>query len=482
MTASIVRWVNLLAASAWVLALAFSIPVAAEAVETVEAAIVGGGANGQPAPEDVGGYFNQLDPPDINAWGDLAFSSSIYGVPSWRNSGIFVRWADGTVQTIVAEDDLVPGLEPARFDDLGGASTAINASGEVAFAARLDGGAPGSATAGVFLWSAEGGIAPLITNADAAPVVGGAIDRFGHLDLNEASQIAIRLGVTGGASQWAVYVLTPGAPAELAFAEGQPGPEGTQGNYWSTLGDPRLNDSGDVVVMLSIGSPSSSELSVVRSLSAVRASGGGHDLVALNGDAAPGTGGFLALGTSTHAFPEIGNLGEVFFGSDVVGPGGGKISTGLFWFLGDSLAPLLVAGDPIEGTDLTLTGFTSNWAVPSIHASGSGVLTAHAMIGHYPSMAHESNAVLRITDDGASLVAKRGEAAPDVGGTYQSFWENPVVNDASEVAFRAKVTSGSAGEAIFLPEPSGTLSLVLGLATLCGLRARRGSGGRRKGR
>lgn len=226
-----------------------------------------------------GGTFEQFRQPSINDAGDIAFFGDLAS-----GAGIFVAPAVGPMIAVVRTGDAAPGGGTyATFDGV----SRIDAAGNVAFLATVDGG-----PSGIFLW-------------DAGTMTVASIARVGDATLDGreiCSFVAPAVGL--GATRTAFQVVTKVACADALETElvgvyrdtglgidrvalqGDATPIGGT-TYANFLGDPDLNESDQVLFRATItGSAKGTGLFLFD------ATGPTTTTLARTGEVAP-TGGFL---------------------------------------------------------------------------------------------------------------------------------------------------------------------------------------------
>jgi hypothetical protein len=201
-----------------------------------------------------------------------------------------------------------------------------------------------------------------------------------------------------------------------------------------------------------------------------------HTVIATSGDAAPAGGNY-----SPFLFnPTLSARSDVAFGALLFGPS----STGVFVGDGTTTFTIALGGNPdpaagnfgsVSNPFITRNGnvvfdvddtdtFRSNGTtiVPLVRtgdqAPGGGTLTPLSLtrsVNHRGAIAFAArvsgstatNGIFRA--DGTNTVAiARDDIAPPTGGTY-TLLAGPVINDRGQVAFKAEMTGGSTGFAIF---------------------------------
>jgi hypothetical protein len=199
----------------------------------------------------------------------------------------------------------------------------------------------------------------------------------------------------------------------IIAASGNAAPAG--GIYSPFLFKPILNPRDQVVFETSLLGPSTSGVFV--------GDGTTTSTIALGGNPDPTAGNFGFVNNSFFFTPNGDVVFDVNF-SDV------------FTSNGSTIAPLVRNGDQVPGGG-TLTQIGDH------NANGHGVLAYTARL----SAATATQGIFRT--DGANTVAiARDDSAPPTGGTY-TLLAGPVINDRGQVAFKAEMTGGSTGFAIF---------------------------------
>lgn len=347
------------------------------------------GLSGSAAP--AGGNYNSFESPVLNAFGRVAFRSTLSGGPS--NQGIFVG-TPGSVQAIALQGTAAP----AGGNYLSFIEPVLNGAGQVAFRGFLAGG---SSTEGVFVGGP--GLVQAAALQGAAAPSGGSYMNFNAPTINGSGAVAYRAGTTTGLG---VFVGVPGtiqaAAREAAAAPGG----GTYGGFNS----PTLNGSGQVAFRASVNN------TVVTTLSLFVGAPGSIQPLALQNAAAPGGGNYSFFSTS---IPELNASGQVAFGSLLAA---GSSTRALF--VG---APGSVQAASRQGTAAPAGGNYSDFDTPAVNGVGQVSFRAFLTGG-------SSNEGIFVGAPGSiQAAALQGGAAPD-GGDF-SFFRNAVLNSFGQVAF-----------------------------------------------
>ena len=231
--------------------------------------------------------------------------------------------------------------------------------------------------------------------------------------VNAAGEVAFRASFTGGDATAAtnVGIFTP---STLVARLGDLAP-GTDGASFLGLADlPSLNAAGEVAfrALLTGGANNAG----------IFTSSG---LVARTGDPAPGTDGASFV---FFVDPSLNAAGEVAFLASIAG-GDTDADNNAGIFTSSGLVARL--GDPAPGTGGA--SFVEFAELPSLNAGGEVAFYAALAGGDATS----ENFVGIFTS--SALVARRGDDAPGTGGASFASFDNPILNDSGETAFRASL-------------------------------------------
>ena len=400
------------------LALVFSISASAQAQQYTQKAVA---LLGDTAPGTGGGTYSEIQVPDINASGDVAFPAEVTG--GSVGFGLFVD--SGGVDTVVAlAGDSAPGTGGGTFSYFDAAS--INASGDVAWQSLVTGG---TATEGVFVDSG-GTITSVALSGDTAPETGGGTyASFNSVSINASGDVAFTAAVTGGTAAYGVFVDSGGTDTALAVS-GDTAP-GTGGGTYSVLSDCAMNDSGNVMFDAQVTGGTGTD-------GVFLDSGGTDTAVGVAGDPAPGTGGGTYCSVACfNGGRSISASGGVAFSASVTG---GTVTHGVFVDSGGTHSAVALPGEaapgPLGGTYIIV-------GIPKISASGDvafpAIVTGSAIAGIFVASG--------ATDLGAAFIA---DTAPGTGGgTYSSFTLLWSIDSSGGVLFTADVAGGSVSGGLF---------------------------------
>jgi len=188
-----------------------------------------------------GGRFDRFDITSqaivapVNARGQVAFFATVLRAPA--REGIFLAEA-GHVRKVVAFGDSLPGGgKLAEFTEH--PLPSLNASGHVAFAARIAGG---RATEGVFLTGVDGLQTIALAGDDAPGVPAGVFVGFNAPVLNDNDELAFVANVRRGRDMLDVLYFWNGRRLQRLVAEGDRLLR--IGGTMDKIGEPALNNSG----------------------------------------------------------------------------------------------------------------------------------------------------------------------------------------------------------------------------------------------
>lgn len=312
------------------------------------------------------------------------------------------------VQQVVLEDDPTPlgGTFKAFANSL---VPAINASGQIAFRATLDGAL---FSAGVFLAPPGAGDVVKVVAA-AEPTSAGSLVQLRDPLLTDDGDVLVRASRTGGQPglfRWHAGVVDPLA----------------------VLGDP--TDIGGGFRFPDAGVRGSMDTGLVLGLREgvfVAAGAGSADAVAVLGDNTRVGGTFAGFDQ-----PVAGPGGRVVFGANVQGPAANRA---LFLARRRSAVPVLVTGKRVVGG-----GDIAD--LPDPPAVGPGCLAVRATLER--TKAREGIFLLAVPGGRMTAIARAGDASP-LGGTFATFGP-PALAGCGRVLFVATIDNGHADGGVFL--------------------------------
>jgi hypothetical protein len=345
--------------------------------------------SGQLAPGASGRVFSFFYPPAISGTGRIAFAGWLTGVTS-NDQGIW-SGLPGAIQLVAREGTTAPGTAAAFAGGWG--FPRVNSSGVVAFPAALGAGADSSNNTGI--WAGPPGALSLVARAgNAAPgtpagvVFSGGMQNW--LMLNDAGQVVFRANLTGpGVDSSNDAGIWAGAPGllQLIAREGDAAP-GTGGVF--DLFNYQFEAYPVPVINAAGEVVFSGHCTSGRGI--WRWSGGVLELVALTNTSAPGTGALFE-----YLFdPWMNASGKVVFKASLMGDGVDFTNNAGVWAGEPGSVELVVRkGSPAPGTN-----------------------------GHFLVMNFSNVGLLSIDDGGditfpSSLMDSDGANVPGGGGVWQ---------------------------------------------------------------
>jgi hypothetical protein len=385
--------------------------------------------DGQPAPGTGGGHFTGFSAVSVNGSGALAFVADVSGGTAAQ--GVFVR-AGGTTTALAVAGQSAPGTG-GSFSAFHGIS--LNDSGDFAFEALATGTFwPEGSGEGVFRGSG-GGIAKVALGGEVA----FAAVRYSRLGISE-----VALGNGGHVAFLSELDDCPACSIGIFRADGagQVQPVVVDGAIFLSLGSLDVDGSGNVVFF---GSRTTGD-GIFRDAT-------GTSAVAVQGEAAPGTGG--SYGPQTVCYPQaelfgsvdVNDAGQVAFRADysdgLPPPSGGN---GLFLDTAGGDAAIAVRGgsapgggsfgcmSPLEGgVAINEAGAAAFWA-----AVGSGA----------------DEGIFVRSGGTTTPVARKGGSLPGAPCyVYAGFSPSTVqLDDAGRVAFAAQFGLAGDGDCDGIPD------------------------------
>lgn len=179
-------------------------------------------------------------PTTVSATGDVGFLATVRRGRETLDAICIAR--HGQLAKIVAAGDAAPG--GGAFSGLG--APAINAKGDVAFAALLDGG---PTQGGIFV--ANGGQIRRIAGAGDPAPGGGIFSRLSeHIGIDDTGHVAFAAYLGQGDARSGIFLAGPDDPITAIATVGAAAPGG--GNFVSFAGAPSLAGDGRVTFFASV--------------------------------------------------------------------------------------------------------------------------------------------------------------------------------------------------------------------------------------
>jgi hypothetical protein len=270
---------------------------------------------------------------------------------------------------------------------------------------------------GLFLAS-EGGIAPIVVSGDASPVDGWLFHAVGPSAVADGGRVLFRAHIRTSPELNGLdgIFLAQAGEIEIVALEGDVAP-GTGGQSFLTFTAPDVNAAGDLAFRANFGGSVSSDGLFAR------AAGGALRLVAKAGDGLPGG------GVIEHIDPNLSQdtLGQIAFSASSGGVAGGAILVDA----GGSLREVARRGQPAPGTP----GAFFHLSMPSIHLG---------RVAFQSTWDPNGLGGIFVEGQGALLpVALVGEPAPGFPGAVFYQLLGPVLTASGDVVFVGEAIEGS---------------------------------------
>ena len=356
--------------------------------------------SGNPAPAG-GNYSDFPYSPVLNQSGQVAFVANLTGGSSTQG---IIAGAPGSLRTVALQGTAAPAggnyNGPPQGDPNTFGQPVMNASGQVAFHAYLNGGS-GYTPEGIFV-GAPGSVQAAALAGNYAPTIYGGyygttyvgVNTFGSVSLNDSGQVAfVALLYESGASA-GVFVGAPGSVQAAAVTSIHDLNARLRGPY-------SVNGSGQVsfAAYTTLGPPSESVF-VGRT--------GSIQATATVGSAAPAGGSYSSL---LFSGPTLNGAGQVAF---VAGLTGGSSTQGIFAGTPGSLQTVA-----LQGTAAPAGGIYNNANGPGFSPFGGIALNGSGQVAFYGTLTGGSSTCgIFVGAPGAiQAVALQGSAAP-CGGQF----------------------------------------------------------------
>lgn len=416
-------------------------------------------ARGNQVPGQAPGVtWGALNTPSVALDGRVAFSGGLVGVPAANNLGIFSGTDASNTGLVIQSGTQAPGGPAGATMDLNGAasglqvaSAKINAVGVISFVSLMTGGGTVANVTnwGVFSGTVGGGFGMFVQRGSVVEGTGGATmstpfsTAVGSLPINAASIGYFGTGLAGGdvAGTTNNEAILGGSSGSLAIIarRGAPAP-GLGGVTFGTMVNPvpmMSNANGQALFGNAlVGATAATDASVWRFTPGI-----GNELVAREGDGAPGTAGAVYTTSFSMFTANFNNAGQAAFvttlsGGDVVGTTNNS-AVYVATPAGATLAWRNGAAAP--GTDaMFLAASAFNLALDN---GGRVALTATITGG--TSVATNDSGLWYGAPGALSLIAREGAAVPTLNATFNSI-ANPRANVLGQLVFTSSMLSGDA--------------------------------------
>lgn len=351
----------------------------------------------------------------------------------------------------------------------------LNASGQVAFTASLSGVGVDSSNA-IGNWSEGSGTLSLVVReGDSAPGTLGVVvfDKVFGPELNSAGDVNFYANLAGsgiGDTNRNGYWSGNNSTLDLAVRQGDQAADFPLGVNYRYLSGYRQNPAGQATFFARVVG---NGISDANDHGIWLDSSGTFELIAREGDQAPGTssgvsfGGLSivsgeSLGSSSLDFPLINSAGQVLFRAKLTGNGTSAINDSGYW-LGNADSVELVArkGEQAPGT---LSGVRfSGLSPPKLTSMGKIGFRAR-VVGNGVDSSNDEG-IWSNRSGSLSLVVREGDQVPGAPsgvkfGIFHFYIES---NDAGQIAFKSTLTGAgvdTSNDSGLWSEGSGTLKLV----------------------
>ncbi len=369
-----------------------------------------------------------------------------------------------TYQTVALTSDAAPGTGSGVVYSLF-SNPVIDDTGQTAFWGLITGtGVGGTNDTGI--WSeASGALSLVARTGSAAPgTAAGVVYIFMSTPvLNGAGQTAFHSSLTGtgvdSTNDRGIWSERSGALA-LVAREGDAVPGTAAGVVYTSFitGSPVFNDAGQTAFTGYFNGPG---VNITNNQGIWSEGSGVLSLVARKGSAAPGT----SAGVVYSFFfinPVLNGSGQTAFWGKLTGTGVNVTNNTGIWSQGSGVLGLIArSGSTAPGTAAGVV--FASFDGPKLNGAGQT-----AFWGSLTGTDVDNTNDTGIWSEGSgvlALVARKGSAAPDTaqGVVFTSFGNDPILNDAGQIAFRGALTGtgvdGTNDTGIW-SEGSGALALV----------------------
>ena len=403
--------------------------------------------------------FQRFDvAPVINDSGQVAFFAAprlLVGEPFAGNTSVWSE-QNGVLNLVVEQGDAAPGFEPkvefSEFFDL-----AFNNAGHTAFRSRFSGEDINAQNRDSIWLSDSAVLQPYLRSGSAAPgsadsaIIDAIVDPFA---INDAGQIAVNLEVAGnggiGLVEAGLWSGRPGQVVPVARA-GQQAPGTELGVVFASQGfeppfseQTRINAAGNVAFQGFLTGPGVVDANNGGIWS--NASASSLQLIARNGDIAPGTGGLRFLSVTSR--PNINSSGHANFLAFLEpGPTVTELNRiGIWSTRSGDLELVFRLGDRAPGADADVNFL--DLQTPVMNSGGSLAMVA-VVTGPGVNSSNETG----IWSEGLAgqgnleLVARANDPAPGTGAgvTFANFLD-PTINELGQIAFQAILAGPGVGD------------------------------------
>jgi len=425
---------------------------------------------GQQAPGfSTGVSFNNLADATINASGELTFVANLVGPgivangTDSNNNTVWVGTPDN-LQLLAQEGQPAPGTEPdtvfnAFTPVADGFESPIAPNGEVAFFATLRGPSIVGGVNDHGIWAGTPGNLQLVARrGDHAPgtetgtVFATINNKYAYNDSGVAFY-GVQNGPNVGNGAWGIWSGRAGN-VQLVVRNGDTAPDLPTGstvnaNGIQVLSAPlNINSQGELAFLAVTSTLTDANRNTVYA-----GAPGAVNVIAREGDFAPGVSGATFRQFSRQPPPTINDAGQVSFYDPLTLPG--SLLPSLWVGTATSLTLAALQGDPAPAPLPTGTVIESLGGIDRRHLQNAAGKLAMAATVSGPSVTSSNDIVLLTGTPGDwTLLAREGDPAPstEAGVVYTTF-DGPFINSIGEVAFKASLSGTTGNEGIWIMKP-----------------------------
>jgi len=313
-----------------------------------------------------GETFSGFGDPLLSANGDVAFIGFLRGsgIKANNDSGLWMT-VKGKPQLVAREGATVPGMK-IQFGPI--SSPVFNQKGEIAFFSTLQGSGVTNKNDTCIWAGMPGSLGIVARESEGAPGTpkGQVFSALYRPVINDSGQVAFRavLTGTGVTTQNSIGIWMEGKKGlELIVRQGTEAPDAGSGVTYNVLGDPSINNAGQLAFTSSLAGKVNSSNNRALFVGAP----GKIRMVARTGDGAPGT---KNLKFRELYDPCINADGQVAFQALLTGSGVTTANDmGVWAGTRGKLRLIAREGDAAPGTEKGVT-FASFVSMPQINAQG----------------------------------------------------------------------------------------------------------------
>ncbi|QEG37116.1 DUF7453 family protein [Bythopirellula goksoeyrii] len=427
--------VHLLTSSAMLIGLVISPALAGVKVIVV---------TGDPAPDGNGvfsvGRAGGFSSVVLNNAEQVAFTALLAGTSGGGADDTGIYYGNGTTLTkIVREGQTVPGGSNtlSSFANPLFSAFSFNDAGQVAFNSSVAVHTPDPGTHRAVFMGDGTALTQIVRTGQTTPDGNNVYQNLGDPALNDSGQVAFLSDLDGLGS--GIYGHM-GSMLSQVVRDGEMVPDGN-GTFSRIAGnaspsDTTLNNAGQsafVGLLTGTSGGDSDDSGIFRSDSQSLTE------IARKGQNAPDGNGTFLLFSSSIAPPAINDAGQVAFLSFLDSTSGGTIDDrGIFLGDGSTIVQMVREGESAPNGN----GIFSDFQFPSLNNMGQ--VAFHSDLNDTTGGLSDDSGIFR--SDGASLVqiAREGQPVPKGTGNFLSFTD-PAINEAGQMVFYASYSSFGRG-------------------------------------